>query len=203
MINFDTEEEQILHERLVHQANRVSLPNDLRARVEASQSSDLGRGFGSRALLIAACLLLVGGVAAWAATSGRGATESALSEGFGTSLLLEADDRFCGANPPETTVQVLIWMVSGADSTDIEGVDAYLAESTSVDSFRFVNSQETYKEFEQFWTESPEVLDLVHPEDLPTSFRVRVSTGTDSLNLVPDLKQMDGVLKVETVAHTC
>lgn len=56
----------------------------------------------------------------------------------------------------------------------------------------------TYAEFEEFWADSPEILDAVDPEDLPTSFRAVAGSRDAIPELAQRLQTGDGVLKVET-----
>lgn len=69
-------------------------------------------------------------------------------------------------------VEFIVWLSPEATEEQRESVDGALADSPQVRDHRFVNTEETYAEFEEFWKDSPEVLEAVSPEQLPTSFRV-------------------------------
>ncbi|MFT7597986.1 MAG: cell division transport system permease protein [Acidimicrobiales bacterium] len=69
-------------------------------------------------------------------------------------------------------VEFIVWLAPDATGEQRESVERALADSPQVRDWRFVNIEETYAEFEEFWQDSPEVLEAVTPEQLPTSFRV-------------------------------
>jgi cell division transport system permease protein len=69
-------------------------------------------------------------------------------------------------------VEFIVWIKPDASIEQIEAVDRALADSPQVRDSRFVNTEETFAEFQEFWKDSPEVLDAVAPDQLPTSFRV-------------------------------
>ncbi len=76
-------------------------------------------------------------------------------------------------------VEFIVWIKPDAASEQIEAVDRALADSPQVRDHRFVNTEETFTEFQDFWKDSPEVLAAVAPDQLPTSFRV--------VPVIPDL----------------
>ncbi len=96
-------------------------------------------------------------------------------------------------------IEFIVWLEPDAPQEQIDLVQRSLDESSSVSDFRFVNREETYTEFIDFWSDSPEVIDAVGPDELPTSFRV--------VPVVPDLalvqalggefEGLPGVLKVD------
>ena len=69
-------------------------------------------------------------------------------------------------------VEFIVWLSPEATEEQRQSVDGALADSPQVRDHRFVNTEETYAEFEEFWKDSPEVLEAVSPEQLPTSYRV-------------------------------
>ena len=96
-------------------------------------------------------------------------------------------------------VEFIVWIEPDASQEQIDLVARSLEDSGGVRDARFVNREETYTEFQDFWEDSPEVLDAVEPEELPTSFRV--------VPVVPDLavvqalgnefSGLPGVLKID------
>lgn len=96
-------------------------------------------------------------------------------------------------------IEFIVWVEPDAAQEQVDLVQRSLDESSSVSGYRFVNREETYTEFVEFWSDSPEVIDAVGPDELPTSFRV--------VPVVPDLalvqalgsefEGLPGVLKVD------
>lgn len=69
-------------------------------------------------------------------------------------------------------VEFIVWLDPEATTQQIETVERALEESPVVENARYITRQETFAEFQDFWSDSPEILEAVKPEQLPTSFRV-------------------------------
>ncbi len=69
-------------------------------------------------------------------------------------------------------VEFIVWMSPDAEQANIERTAEFLDESLTVRSFTYVNKEATFSEFQDYYADQPEVLDLVEAEQLPTSFRV-------------------------------
>jgi cell division transport system permease protein len=90
---------------------------------------------------------------------------------FGSALLIQRgvqrlDTRF------QDGVEFIVWMNSDASQEQIEAVERTLEASPGVSRARYVTREETFVEFQQFYADSPEVLQAVTAEILPTSYRV-------------------------------
>ncbi|MEM9891326.1 MAG: permease-like cell division protein FtsX [Actinomycetota bacterium] len=86
-------------------------------------------------------------------------------------------------------------MEPGADERAVQQVAVLLALAPAVDEFVYVDQEATYAEFVEYYvSEEPELLDIVDPERLPTSFRVQ-SQAPDSL--IGILSNQDGVAEVD------
>ncbi len=90
---------------------------------------------------------------------------------LGTALLIRrgVDDtniRF------QDGVEFIVWLAPDVSPEQRDSVDRALEESPAIENHRFINREETFQEFQAFWENSPEILDAVEPEQLPTSFRV-------------------------------
>jgi cell division protein FtsX len=98
----------------------------------------------------------------------------------------------CRANPtPEDATEVKIWLDVGVSAADVEAVAARLdGLQGRVVSYRYLDVDATYAEFSQYFANETEILDLVDPDDLPTSFDVVLAPGAGvviaSENTVPD-----------------
>lgn len=69
-------------------------------------------------------------------------------------------------------VEFIVWMSPDAEPDNVETVRNFLDTSLTVRRVSYVNQENTFEEFQEFYADQPEVLDLVEPEQLPTSFRV-------------------------------
>lgn len=69
-------------------------------------------------------------------------------------------------------VEFIVWMSPDSPQANVESVRNFLDTSLTVERATFVNQEATFIEFQEYYSEQPEVLDLVEPEQLPTSFRV-------------------------------
>lgn len=90
---------------------------------------------------------------------------------FGSALLVQRgvqrlDTRF------QDGVEFIVWMNPDATQEQIEAVERTLESSPGVSRARYVTREETFVEFQEFYADSPEVLEAVGPEILPTSYRV-------------------------------
>jgi cell division transport system permease protein len=88
-------------------------------------------------------------------------------------------------------VEFIVYMNPDATQEQIDAVQRALDESPQVDSFDFLDKNEAYEEFRQlFERDSPELIDSVTPDVLPTSFKVKpVDSGAD---VVRGLQQQFG-----------
>lgn len=69
-------------------------------------------------------------------------------------------------------VEFIVWMTADAPQENVDAVKSFLDDSLVVRSSNYVNHEATFAEFQTYYADQPEVLDLVDPNDLPTSFRV-------------------------------
>jgi cell division transport system permease protein len=69
-------------------------------------------------------------------------------------------------------VEFIVWMNNDAETEQIERTSQFLGDSLTVKDYTYVNKEATFVEFQEYYADQPEVLDLVEPGDLPTSFRV-------------------------------
>ncbi len=96
-------------------------------------------------------------------------------------------------------VEFIIWVDKEASEQNVQGIRAALDSSPNVRDSIYINRDETFREFQDFWADSPEVLAAVTPEQLPTSFRVSPSVADLSLveALGREFDTLPGVLKVD------
>lgn len=136
----------------------------------------------SRAVLLAACAAVVAGLLF--AVSAIGVLPSANT----TSSL---DDGVA----PSTSTDVVVWMHPDAPEHQIANVLRYLDDADHVTRYTFVGKAQAYEQFQEFFADEPELLDLVEADQLPTSFVVE--TSDDPEILVDDLLPLPGVADIE------
>jgi cell division transport system permease protein len=75
-------------------------------------------------------------------------------------------------------VEVSIFMSADASQDQIDAVKRDLDASTLVKSggVRFVNKEEALKEMKTLFPNTPEIVEITKPEDVPTSFRIKPSS---------------------------
>ncbi len=69
-------------------------------------------------------------------------------------------------------VRFIVWMDVGVQREQIDATEDFLDKSIYVRDLRYVNQEQTFVEFQNYYANEPEILELVNPEDLPTSFEV-------------------------------
>ncbi len=99
----------------------------------------------------------------------------------------------------EEDVEFIVWLDPIADQTQIDTVERALVDSPFVADQRYINRQETFAEFQDYWRDTPEILDTVEPEQLPTSFRVIPSDpDLDTIeSLAAEFRVLPGVTGVD------
>ncbi len=103
----------------------------------------------------------------------------------------------------QDNVEFVVWMDIAVEDGQIRSTEDFLISSPYIASVRFVNQEETWEEFQNFYRDEPEILELVTPDQLPTSFLV-VPTDAD-VGLIEDLAEsitdQPGVEDVEFVTE--
>jgi cell division transport system permease protein len=88
-------------------------------------------------------------------------------------------------------VEFIVYMDPEATADQIASVRRELEESPQVDDFRFLDKDAAFREFRQlFERDSPELIESVTPEVLPTSFKVKPVDA--AVDLVRSLQQQFG-----------
>jgi len=96
-------------------------------------------------------------------------------------------------------VEFIVWLDVNVQQEQIEAIDDFLATNPYVDDRYFIDRDATYQEFQNFFADEPELLQLVAPDQLPMSFQVQPSdTDVDLIRRVGDeIETISGVSDVE------
>jgi cell division transport system permease protein len=90
---------------------------------------------------------------------------------FGSALLLRqgvenANDRFKGG------IEFIVYLQPQVTADQKDSVQRDLDDNPDVRDYTYVNQDETFEEFKRLFANSPQLVDSVTPEILPSSFRV-------------------------------
>ncbi len=103
---------------------------------------------------------------------------------FGASLIIregvqQATQRWQGG------IEFIVFMNPDATEDQLVAVEAGLSENPEVESWDFFDKNQSYNEFVTAFSNQPELVDSVTPEDLPPSFRVRPTvTNSEAIEAV-------------------
>ncbi len=100
-------------------------------------------------------------------------------------------------------VEFIIWVDPDVAPEHLALIEDTLSASASISDSRYVTREEVFAEFQQYYKETPTVLELVKPDEVPTYFEV--------VPIEPDLavvqalgaeyRQLPGVFKVQYAAE--
>lgn len=96
-------------------------------------------------------------------------------------------------------VEFIVWMDVGVQQEQIDATEDFLDKSIYVREIRYVNQEQTYAEFQSYFADEPEILELVEPDQLPTSFQVTPQDAdVESIRAIADeIQILAGVDEVE------
>jgi cell division transport system permease protein len=95
-------------------------------------------------------------------------------------------------------VELEVFMNVKATSGQTHDVRNELHDMPSVKSFRFLNHQDAFKEFKRIFHDSPDLVNNVTPDTLPTSFRIVPKNAKDTALIAAHFRARTGVWKVVT-----
>jgi cell division transport system permease protein len=96
-------------------------------------------------------------------------------------------------------VEFIVFMNPEATTEQIGAVESNLQENPQVRDVRFFTKDQAYEEFKRLYPDSPELVETLTPEQMPTSFRVVPDTDDTALidTIGQQLVKQPGVLSVE------
>lgn len=96
--------------------------------------------------------------------------------------------------------QAIVWLPTDITADKVRSLDGLIGSIPAVETHRYIDAAETYAEFERFFSDEPEIVELVEPGQLPTSFQVRFAAEGDRQSLVDELDGLAAVDEVELTA---
>ena len=174
--------EQSLTGDLDQLANQVQLYGPLRSGVDDIVEAVDGRGLWFPTgrmvfLMVSTALLVVAGVAV---------TRSA------------ADELVEPVTAGAAHTELVVWLQPGIAEDEALVTGRKLVDGPGDIEVAYVNSDATYAEFAEFFADQPELLELIEPESLPTSFVVVVAG--DPQEFVEWVERLPGVDSVEVAS---
>ncbi len=99
----------------------------------------------------------------------------------------------------EDEVEFIVWLDVGVEQEQIEATSDFLQSSPFVRSIRYVDQEATFDEFQNFYADEPEILELVESDQLPTSFIVTPNDANVAFiqSLGEEIEPLPGVDEVE------
>ncbi len=197
---------ELLHRR----AEQITVEPDLDQVYEtASDAGHAGRGREPitadlqpkrRAVLaLVAALLVAVGLGTAARYRGDASNDVATSSFIGAATESGPLDGYLADSARRSgEPELIVWMHPDASSAEIESTAETLHALVGVDRFDYVDTAATFEEFSDYYADQPEVIELVEPEMLPTSFRV-TSADSGSLEdlLLGRLADLPGVAAID------
>ena len=61
-------------------------------------------------------------------------------------------------------VEFVVWMDNAVELEQVESTDDFLSRNPFIRSHRYIDQEETFQEFQSFFADEPEILELVTPE---------------------------------------
>jgi len=96
-------------------------------------------------------------------------------------------------------IEFIVWLDVNVQQEQIEAINDFLANNPYVDDRYFIDREATYQEFQNFFADEPELLQLVEADQLPMSFQVQPSnTDVELIRRVgEEIETIAGVSDVE------
>jgi cell division protein FtsX len=96
-----------------------------------------------------------------------------------------------------TVLEGMVWLELDVQADEVAGLDEFLTTSPLVSSSRYIDTQETYEDFQEYFADDPEILELVTPEILPTSFELTFEEEADTAAMITEIEAFGFVDDVE------
>lgn len=106
---------------------------------------------------------------------------------------------FAKKPPPPQPVDVSVFLEMTATEQQKQSIEASIRALPGVSDVRFETREEAYVEFKKLFKDSPALVDTVRPQDLPESFRFRITDQASSTSKAKEsLSSLPGVEKVNS-----
>ena len=153
---------------------------------------------GHRVATVAAAAVVLVGLAAGAVALAhrsdhhRVAATSPSEDPLCVALARRADDR------PPYDANVTVYLQPGVTDAQRDAVRRVIEGDRRVTRARYVDQDETYRDFRALFADQAAMLDNVRPQDLPTAFEVTLVDVDDANQVATDLEGGPGVYEVRS-----
>jgi hypothetical protein len=97
------------------------------------------------------------------------------------------DDRFVDG------IDLLVYLEPSITSVDVDRLGQRLGDDDRIGEVVYVDQEETYEEFKILFADSPRLVRNMTPDLLPPSFRLDLHDADDSIALVKELAEIQGI----------
>lgn len=194
------------------EADDATAGDDLLERIRSGAARP-NRGRSPR-LLVAAALVLIGGLAAtvWRSddpttvdvtddstpATDAGAVEPPADGPFSPADMTPATSIACR---DDRVTDVAIYLAPDATVADVASMEQRLGADELVDAHEYLDQRAAYADFVMVFADSEDLIDAVRPEDLPSVFLIRVADPTTAGDVAANHGREPGVY--ETFVHPC
>ena len=100
-------------------------------------------------------------------------------------------------------VEFIVWMNTDSGTDEDSSVRNQLDESPGVERWEYVDREQSYEEFKELFEDTPEVLDITTPEEVPPYYRVVPTDPAPDIveELASQFKGRPGVRSVTTAVE--
>jgi cell division transport system permease protein len=115
----------------------------------------------------------------------------------GSLLLTRLVDH--GTQKWQNGVEFIIFMDTKASSSQVNAVSAQLKDDADVRSFKFLNHEDAYKDFQHYEGRAqPDLVNTITPADLPESFLVAPQKASMTKQIAAQYQNLPGVESIKT-----
>lgn len=187
--------DELVRQNLERRSRLIATPPDLRERVERRHRHHRRRRTAGRAAMATATLAVVVG-AGFVGFANRAGDEATVSPAAGPASVLAAGRTL---DTGDGCLDVIIWLTPEVEARSVLEVENALRAQPGVTAIMYTTRTETWAEFSRYYADEPEILALVEPEDLPTSFVVTIADQS----LFDDMRTSIGPLPGVNIVETC
>ena len=109
------------------------------------------------------------------------------------AALLDRQQRAGEVTPVD---EIEVFMALNSTDAEIANVRAAVERSPLVRSFRFLSQDDAYREFQRLFADKPDLLAATTPDQLPTSFKIKLNEAEKRARLAASLEPLAGVDEV-------
>jgi cell division transport system permease protein len=91
---------------------------------------------------------------------------------------------------------VIIYLDRDVEDDVLEQIESTLREHPLTEEIQFESQAEAWDKFQDTFSDQPDLVDSVNPEDLPSAFRVRLTDSDRSEEFIQEFEDVEGVYEI-------